>query len=206
MFADVAAGAVLIAGAVACVIAVALHPSGRLPRLVFAAALACAAAFELSEDAGPAIVAVGLGALALLALVVERSPEVSVLSWLDGVMGATAAAALTAALGGDAAAAGAAGACIGALALGRWRPSPAVLAAVAGVAALGAGEVIAPVAAIGFVAAAWVREPRKEAGPDFSPVVLAALLSFAIAALALLTVGQFAEPGDVAVMLALLPC
>ena len=40
--------------------------------------------------------------------------------------------------------------------------------------------------------AAWLPEPPAEPGPEFSPVVLSTLLLFAVAALALLIVGQFA--------------
>jgi diguanylate cyclase len=57
--------------------------------------------------------------------------------------------------------------------------------------------------AMGAVALSRWRIPRPEAGPEFSPVVLVAILSFATTALTLLTVGQFTEVSDAAVVLAI---
>ena len=57
-------------------------------------------------------------------------------------------------------------------------------------------------AALALGAAAWIREPPPEPGPEFSPVVLTAILAFATVALTLLTVGQFTEVDDVAIALA----
>ena len=72
----------------------------------------------------------------------------------------------------------------------------------AGLAALAAGAPAAPVAAIALAAAAWVREPPADPGPEFSPVVLSAILVSASIALSLLAVGQFADLADVVVALA----
>jgi diguanylate cyclase (GGDEF)-like protein len=60
------------------------------------------------------------------------------------------------------------------------------------------------VAAAAGVAAAWRRETRASPGPEFSRVVLCAILAAATVALALLTVGQFDRLGEVVVGLATL--
>jgi diguanylate cyclase (GGDEF)-like protein len=88
------------------------------------------------------------------------------------------------------------------LALSRWRPGWSVAFALAGLAALATGPWLAPLAALAMVAAAWVREPPAEPGPEFSPVVLVAILTFATIALTLLTVGQFTTVEAVAIALA----
>jgi diguanylate cyclase (GGDEF)-like protein len=203
--ADVFAGGVLLAGGAVCVLAGVVR-ARRLAHLGFAAALACAAAGELSDaaGAGPLIAAAAIGSVATAALVLDRAPATTRLSWLDAVMGASASAALATSLGGGAATAIAAGGAIGCLALGRWRPGRPELLAVAGLAALAAGEPVAPAAALAFGTAAWLREPPAEPGPEFSRVVLCAILAFALAALTVLTIGQFSDLGDVAVALALL--
>jgi diguanylate cyclase len=204
VLAEIAAGGVLLAGGAGCLAVAPMRPSGRLPRVALAAALACAAAAALTGGAGARAAAAALGVVAVAALVVDRAPAISRFSWLDAAMGSSAAAAVAVSLGSEPPAAIAAGGAIGCLALARWRPTRSVLLAVAGLAALGAGEAIAPAAAPAFAGAAWLREPPAEPGPEFSRVVLTAILAFALAALLVLTVGQFADIGDVAVVLALL--
>jgi diguanylate cyclase len=73
------------------------------------------------------------------------------------------------------------------------------------VVALGGPPAVAVAAggAMGVVALSRWRIPRPEPGPEFSPVVLVAILTFATTALTLLTVGQFTEVSDVAVVLAI---
>ena len=70
----------------------------------------------------------------------------------------------------------------GGLALARWRVSPALVGAVAGLAALGGGSARVLAAPL-FAGAAWLPEQRAQPGPEFSPVVLAALLAYAATAL-----------------------
>ena len=105
-------------------------------------------------------------------------------------------------MGAGAAEAVAAGGVVAGLALSRWRPGRTVLLALAGLAALPAGTWGAALGALALGAAAWIREPPPEPGPDFSPVVLTAILTFATVALTLLTVGQFTEIDGVAIALA----
>jgi diguanylate cyclase (GGDEF)-like protein len=71
--------------------------------------------------------------------------------------------------------------------------------------ALGAPAPVAVAAGglTGVVALSRWRLPTAGPGPEFSPIVLVALLAFATAALTLLTVGQFVEVDDVAVLLAI---
>jgi diguanylate cyclase len=202
VFADVAAGGFLLAGSAACVGA-AIRSRARVPSLLLAAALACAAAAELTAGAVAENAAVAIGTLAIAAFVLGREPDVTRLSWLDAAMGASASGALAVALGADAATVIAVGGALGGLALSRWRPSRSLVLAAAGLVALGAGHTLALAAALGFGAAAWLREPPAEPGPEFSPVVLGALLGFALAALTVLTVGQFDQVSAVAVALAL---
>jgi diguanylate cyclase (GGDEF)-like protein len=203
VFADVAAGAALIAGATACVAAAALPRRGLPLRLLLAASLACGAAAALGAGDVLWILAVGLGTGAVVGVVLECAPQVTRLSWLDAAMGASASSALALTLGAGAVPAIATGGAVGGLALARWRPGIGLAGAVVGLAALGAGEAIAPLAAIAFAPAAWLREPPPEPGPEFSPVVLAAILLFAFTALGVLTAGEFEQSNAVAVVLAL---
>jgi diguanylate cyclase (GGDEF)-like protein len=201
VFADVLAGGVLLAGGGACVV------GGERPvlvRLALAVALACAGAAELSGDDSLWVAAAAVGAVAIAALVRDRAAGVDRLSWLDGVMGASASAALAVSLGADAQGAIAIGGVLGGLSLARWRPTPIVIVAVAGLAALGVGGAVAPVAAFAFPVAAWWSEERAQPGPEFSPIVLTAIVAFALTALTVLTIGQFDQISDVSVALALL--
>ncbi len=193
---DVASGVVLLGGALACA-AAALARGHWAVCAAFAAALLAA----LFEDG--LIVACGLGAAGAALLVVDRIPAVTLLSWLDAAMGGAAAAALTVVLGGGAAPAVAAGGAVGALALSRWRPGWALPVALAGLGGLAAGPAIAPLAAFGLAGAGWLREPQAGPGPEFSRIVLGAILLSASAALALLGVGQFTDLDTAAVALAI---
>ena len=117
-------------------------------------------------------------------------------------MGASATAGLAVALGAGAEHAVGAGGVAAGLGLCRWRPGRTVLLALVGLAALAAGPWLAPVAALAMGAAAWLPESPPQESDEFSPVVLAAILTFATTALCLLTVGQFTDIDPVAIALA----
>ena len=203
MLLEWAAGAMLISGSVVCASSAVMRDRGRLPRVLFAAALACSAAAVLLDSATGALSLAGcvLATAGAALLVLDLHSGVTRLSWLDAAMGASSMAALALALGAPPAAATAAGGAAGTIALARWRPAMPVLAALAGLALLGAGEEAAPAAAVLLAGAAWLKAKRHEPGPEFSPVVLTAILAFATTALTLQTVGQFAEVHDAAVLL-----
>src|SRR5215217_480645 len=204
MLLDLAAGVVLIVGSLACA-AAAFAGRPRIAWLLAAAGLACAAAAELldTNDESLAVASCVLVTAGLTLIVLRLYPDVTRLSWLDAAMGASSTAALAVALGAEPAPAVATGGVVGVIALTRWSPAVPVLVALAGVAVLGAGEAPAPAAAVLIGTAAWLPAQRRAPGPEFSPVVLSALLLFAMIALTLLTVGQFAEVSDVAVALAI---
>jgi diguanylate cyclase (GGDEF)-like protein len=208
MLADVASGTVLCAGAVAGAVGALRPGAGRSARLAVAAALAAAGIADLAAAAADApswlrVAACALAVAGTAGLVLVRHPGAAGrLSSLDALMGATAAAALCVAAGAPARVAIAAGGVLGALALSRWRPGPSVTLALFGLAGLAPSEATAPLAAAGLAAAAWRHDRPARPGPEFSPVVLGAVLAFAGAALALLTVGQFTQVHDVAVVLA----
>jgi diguanylate cyclase (GGDEF)-like protein len=210
MLLELAAGAVLIVGGVGCVVAAFSGGRDAAAALAFAAALACAGAGTLvaAGDREPSsavtIVACVMAVAGIARLVLVRSASVTPLSWLDAAMGSSAAAALVLTSGAEAAVVVAGGAAIGAMALSRWRPSRAVLLGVIGLAALAGSTVTAIAAAPALAAAAWLREARADPGPEFSRIVLAAILASATIALALLTVGQFERLSDVTVALALI--
>jgi diguanylate cyclase (GGDEF)-like protein len=206
MLVDLGAGTVLLAGSVACAGAAVVRARGRMACLALAAALACAGISELvesAEDSTAAIVACLLAGAGVALLVLGHAGTVTRLSWLDGAMGASAAAALAVSLEAGAAPAVAAAGVFGGLALSRWRPGWSVLLAAVGLSALAMGAAAAPVAALALAAAAWVREPPASPGPEFSPIVLSAVLTFATVSLAILAVGQFADINTVAVGLAI---
>jgi diguanylate cyclase (GGDEF)-like protein len=200
-----AAGALLIGGSVVCVTAALTHDHGRLSRLLLAAALACAASAEVLDEASEWLAVAGCAfAIAGAALLVLRlHSDVTRLSWLDAAMGASSTAALATALGATPSAATATGGVAALVALSRWRVAIPVLVALAGLGCLGAGDDAAPAAAVFLGASAWIAAEPREPGPEFSPIVLTALLGFALIALTLLTVGQFVEVKDVAVVLAI---
>ena len=172
-------------------------------RVALALALATAVAGAMAaETRWTAIAACALAAVAVALLVLARFGPVDRLSWLDAVMGASSSAAVAVAVGADAAEAVAVGGVAGALALSRWRPGRPVLLALAGLAALPAGPWGAALGGLALGAAVWIRERPPEPGPEFSPIVLTAILTFATVALTLLTVGQFTEIDGVAIALA----
>jgi diguanylate cyclase (GGDEF)-like protein len=131
-------------------------------------------------------------------MVVGRLGRPLPLSWLDLVMGACAVGALASTTGAEASAGVAAAGVAGALALARWRVSPALALALAGLIALGELPVLA---AAPLAVVAWLREPPAAPSPEFSPVVLTALLASATTALTLLVVGQFVSLPPVAATL-----
>jgi diguanylate cyclase len=202
VLADVA-GAVLVAGSVACVAAAVL----RVPRLVgplaLAVALALAASAYGTDASLPLRLAVVAATLGLVLCVLHRFVELPWLSGLDAVMGATSAAAVTAAAEGSTELALAVGGVAAGLALSRWQPSPNIVLIGVGVIALGAGEDLAPAAAPLFATASWRTEPRVGPGPEFRWTVLVAIIAFATAALTLLALGQFTMLSDTAGALAL---
>ncbi len=185
-------GGILACGALACAGTAVLRRHGRPAAALLAAALACAAAHEFGAGDGLLVAACVLAAGGAGALVVAREGVPPRQSWLDAVMGASAAGALAVALGADAATAVAAAGAVGVAALARWRLSPALGAALLGLVALGVAGVPAALAVPLFMLAAWLPEPPAEPGPEFSPVVFSTLLLFAVASLGLLIVGQFA--------------
>jgi diguanylate cyclase (GGDEF)-like protein len=196
------AGAVLAVGSLACLASGLLGASGRPARLALASALALATASSATDSPLPLRLAVLAASLGLALVVLDRFGRLSRLSVLDAVMGGTSAAAVTAALDGTAELALAVGGVAAGLALSRWQPSPAMLLIGAGTIAVGAGEHMATAAAPLLAAAAWRTEPRVGPGPEFRWTVLAALIAFATAALALLAIGQFTMLSDAAGALA----
>ena len=199
MLVDSVAGALLLAGAIACAGAAVRGRRSRPGRAALAVALAVAGVGELADLEWARIAGCALATVAVALLVLARLGRVDRLSWLDAAMGAFATAALAVALGAGAAeAVGAAGVAAG-LGLCRWRPGRTVLLALAGLAALAAGPWLAPVAAAAMAGAAWLPEPPPQPGEEFSPVVLAAILTFATIALGLLTAGQVTEIDAVAI-------
>jgi diguanylate cyclase len=204
MLVELAAGAVLTVGGVGCGAAALSKGRDAVAALALAAALACAGVGTLTGGPSSAgtIVACALAAVGVTRLVLERSASVTLLSWLDAAMGGSAAAAFGLTLGAGADAVVAGGAAIGVLALSRWQPSRGVLLGVIGLAALAGGSVAAPLAALALTAASWLREPRGDPGPEFSRIVLTAILVSATVSLSLLTVGQFERIDEVAVVFA----
>jgi diguanylate cyclase (GGDEF)-like protein len=201
VLADIA-GAVLAVGTVGCLAAALLVAPGRAARMALAAGLALAAASYATDGSRPLSLAVLAASLGLGLSVLHRFGRLPWLSVLDAVMGATSAAAVTAAAGGSAELALAIGGVAGGLALSRWQPDPSMLLIAAGTLALGGGESVAPAAAPLFAIAAWRTEPVTGPGPAFRWTVLAAIVAFATAALTLLAVGQFTVLSDVAGALA----
>ena len=203
MLVEMAAGAVLLAGAVASLVAALRGREPRAARVALALALAAAAAgYPAGEPEAAAIAGCALAIVAVVLLVHARLGTIDRLSWLDAAMGAFAFAGLAVETGAGAAEAIAAGGVAAGLALCRWRPGWALVLVLVGLAALGAGIVLAPVAAVAVAVAAWVRERPAGPGPEFSPVVLAAILGFATIALGLLALGQLIAIDGLAIALA----
>jgi diguanylate cyclase (GGDEF)-like protein len=202
VLADVA-GAVLVVGSVACVAATRLRAPRLAEPLALGAALALAASAYATDASFPMRLAVVAATLGLVLCVRHRFVELPWLSGLDAVMGATSAAAVTAAAGGSTELTLAVGGVAAGLALSRWQPSPNMVLIGAGVIALGVGENLAPAAAPLLAAASWRTEPRVGPGPEFRWTVLVAVIAFATAALTLLALGQFTMLSDTAGALAL---
>ena len=134
MLHELAAGAVLLWGGVACGVAAVAWNGDAVASLAFAAALGCAGAGSLTGTASDsfAIAACVLATAGIARLVVRRTAPVTTLSWLDAAIGGSAAAALVLTLWGGAVVAVGGGGVVGTLALSRWRPGPSgVLGALA---------------------------------------------------------------------------
>jgi len=140
------------------------------------------------------------GAVGLVLVVRRRFGVISQLSLLDAAIAASSLGALAVALGAPPPVIVAACGIAGALALSRWRPGWPVLLGAAGLVLLAAGVVIVAVPLLA-AAVCW-REPRAAPGPAFSWAVLAAILGFALIALAVLAIGPFVRVSGIAVGLA----
>ena len=140
-----------------------------------------------------------LGALGALAMVLGWLGRPLALTWLDVVMGACAVGALAVTTGAELPPTLAAAGVAAALGLARWRVNVALVCALVGVVSLGELPVLATIV---FVVAAWLPEPDAPPSPEFSPIVLAALLAYAGTALVLLIIGQFVSLHPVAATLA----
>jgi diguanylate cyclase (GGDEF)-like protein len=194
-----AAGAVLVCGSLACAGAGVLRRRHQLAAALFAASLACAAADAFGAPGALHAIAAGLGIAGALAMVLGRLGRPLPLTWLDFVMGGCAVASLAVTTGAELPSTLTATGIAAALGLARWRASPALICALVGLAALGEVPVIA---VLPFAAAAWLPEPPAPPTPEFSPIVLAALLAYASTALTLLVVGQFVSLPPLAATLA----
>ena len=206
MVLDSLAGAVLLAGALACLGAAVRGDRGRAASVAFAAALAVAGARDLFAPDGAEWASVAACALAIagiVALVTARTARPTRLSWLDAAMGASSTGALAVTLGAAPSVAAAPRGVRGGVAQSRWRLSPALVCAALGLALLGVSGPVTALAAVPLVAAALRREPPAGPGPEFSPVVLVAILLFASTSLTLLTVGQFVSLPPTAAALAI---
>jgi diguanylate cyclase (GGDEF)-like protein len=202
MLLEVVAGAVLIGGGVACGAAVFGTGRDRVAAAALAVALVCAGVGTVADASEWVIAACAVATLGLVRLVLERSASVTQLSWLDAVMGSSASAALALTLHADAIVVVAVAAAVGVPALSRWQPSRAVALGVLGLLALAGLPACAPIAAAALAGSAWLRETRAAPGPEFSRVVLIAILASATVSLGLLTVGQFERLGDLTIALA----
>src|SRR4051795_4804667 len=202
MLTETVAGAFLVAGSAACVGAVIAGRPARLPHAGLAVALAVGAVGEFVGSDGAEIAACAIAAAAIAALVLAWLGPVGRLSWLHPPQGASSTAGLAVVLGADAATAVGVGGVACGLGLCRWHPGRVVLLALAGLAALAAGPWLALPGACAIGVAAWLPEPPRPPTEEFSPVVLAALLTYATIALTLLTVGQFTDIDAVSVSLA----
>ncbi|MBE2317867.1 EAL domain-containing protein [Solirubrobacter sp. CPCC 204708] len=193
-----AAGGVLVCGGLACLASAVAGRRSWLVAALFAAALACAAADAFGASSVFHTVAGALGFAGAAAMVLQRLGRPLALSWLDFVMGGCAVGALSATTGAELGATLGASGVAAALGLARWRVSGALAAALVGLIALGE---LPWLAVLPLTAAVWLREPPATPSPEFNPVVLAALLAYAAAAMVLLVVGQFVSlPPDAATL------
>jgi diguanylate cyclase (GGDEF)-like protein len=192
-------GGLLVGGSLSCAASTFARGHNRLASLLFAAALAAAAADQFGAGRSLHVAACALAFVGALAMVEARLGRPLPLSWLDFLMGGCAVGALAVTTGAELPATVAAIGVAATLGLARWRVSLALGLALAGIAALGE---LPALAVVPLVAAAWVYEP--EPGPDrsFNPVVLAAILAYTSTALTLLVVGQFVSLPPVGATLA----
>ena len=164
------AAVVLIAGALACIVAVVRGAGAPLVGATSAAALATAA-IAYADDSEIWLVLPIVFAIAALALAVRRRFEsLPWLSVLDAIMGGTASGAVAVALGASDHVSLAVGGAVGALALSRWQPSTTIALLGGATLLLGGGQDAAPFAAPLCGAAAWRSRPgsvpaRPSAGP-----------------------------------------
>ncbi len=193
------AGALLVCGSLACAASAVLRRRPQVAAALFAAALACAAAEQFGAGDALRSIACGLAIAGAGTMVVGRLGRPLALSWLDCVMGACAVGALAVTTGAELPANLAAAGVAGTLGLARWRVTTALGLALLGLIALGELPVLA---AVPVAAATWLREPDPGPAPEFSPVVLVAILGYAATALTLLVVGQFVSLPPVAAALA----
>ena len=192
-------GGLLVCASLACAVSAVLRYRTRVAAVMFAAALAAAAADAFGAPQSLLDLACGLALMGALAMVFTRLGRPLPLSWLDFVMGGCAVGALAVTTGAELPGTLAAVGVAATLGLARWQISLALAIALAGLAALGELPLLA---AVPLVAALWIREPDAEAAPEFSPVVLAAILAFAGTAMTLLVVGQFVSLPAAAAILA----
>ena len=192
-------GGLLAAASLVCVGSAVLRHRSRVAAVLFAAALASAAADAFGAGQSFHDVATGFAFGGVVAMALQRLGRPLTMSWLDATMGACAVGALAVTTGAELPATLAAVAVAAALGLARWRVTLALGCGLVGLAALGELPLLA---AIPLVAALWVPEPEADEASTFSPVVLAAILAFAATALTLLVVGQFVSLPPVAATLA----
>src|ERR1700710_1430298 len=118
-----AAGGVRVCGAIACAPPAVLRYRGRLAAMLFAVALACAAADQFGAGETLHAIACGFAFAGAVAMVVGRLGRPLPLSWLDFVMGGWAGGALAVATGAEVPATLAAIGVAASLGLARWRVS-----------------------------------------------------------------------------------
>ena len=194
-----AVGGLLVGGSLACAASTFVRGHNRLASLLFAAALAAAAAEQFGAGQTLHVAACALAFMGALAMAEARLGRPLPLSWLDFLMGGCAVGALAVTTGAELPATISAIAVAATLGLARWRVSLALGLALVGIAAL--GELPAP-----------GRRPARRRGLDlraeprpdraFNPVVLAAILVYMSTALTLLVVGQFVSLPPAAATLA----
>jgi diguanylate cyclase (GGDEF)-like protein len=192
-------GGLLVGGSLASAASAFVRGHNRLASLLFAAALAAAAADQFGAGQSLHVAACALAFAGALAMVEARLGRPLPLSWLDFLMGGCAVGALAVTTGAELPATIAAIGVAATLGLARWRVSLALALALVGLAALGE---LPALAIVGLVAAAWVYEPEPGTDRAFNPVVLAAILAYASTALTLLVVGQFVSLPPVGATLA----
>ena len=195
-----AAGGVLVCGSLACAGAAVLGRRHPVAAALFAAALACAAADAFGAGSALHAVACALGFAGAVAMVLGRLGRPLPMPGWTSLMGGCAVGALAVTTGAELPrdarrGRGRGGARARPLARERrrWRARSSGSPRWASCRCSRRCR---------SVAAVWLREPAAEPGPEFSPVVLAAILAYAATALTLLVVGQFVSLPPVAATLA----